>query len=122
MHAGGQCANSAMDSFTSAKAVCPRSSAAEVRGRAMVPVGIIGLFAVRGVAQFAVQYALTSITNQGMVTACGRVCAQAFWRVGRHTLSRCARRTRFARSSPSTRAVAATLPSCRARVRVMSRR
>ena len=33
----------------------------------MVPVGIIGLFAIRGVAQFAVQYALTSITNQGMV-------------------------------------------------------
>ncbi|ARU04861.1 lipid A export permease/ATP-binding protein MsbA [Comamonas serinivorans] len=33
----------------------------------MAPVAIIGLFAIRGVAQFAVQYALASITNQGMV-------------------------------------------------------
>ena len=33
----------------------------------MAPAAICGLFAIRGFAQFAVQYALTSITNQGMV-------------------------------------------------------
>ena len=34
----------------------------------MPPVAFCGLFASRGFAQFAVQYALTSITNQGMVS------------------------------------------------------
>jgi subfamily B ATP-binding cassette protein MsbA len=34
----------------------------------MPPVAFCGLFAIRGFAQFAVQYALTSITNQGMVS------------------------------------------------------
>ena len=32
----------------------------------MVPAGLIGLFALRGVAQFAGQYALTRISNDGM--------------------------------------------------------
>jgi len=34
----------------------------------MVPAGIIGLFAVRGVAQFVSQYALARIANEGMLS------------------------------------------------------
>lgn len=58
----------------------------------MVPAGIVGLFAIRGVAQFVSQYALARIANEGMLSM-----RQAMFR---HLLS--AEMGLFSRQSAST--------------------
>ena len=45
----------------------------------LVPVAIVGLFALRGFAHFASQYALARIANEGM-SSCADSCSSACWR------------------------------------------